>query len=53
MAVVFANTQEDGAMAIFSTEEAANDFVAGDPLVTNGLVRGWQVRAWDEGLSGP
>jgi uncharacterized protein YciI len=51
MAGVFANTQEDGAMAIFTTEDAAKEFIDGDPLVVNDLVRHWYVWAWNEGLA--
>ena len=29
----FANAQEDGSMAIFTTREAAEEFVRGDPFV--------------------
>ena len=29
----FANAQEDGAMGIFTTREAAEEFVRGDPFV--------------------
>jgi hypothetical protein len=39
-------------MAIFTTQEAAEAFVAGDPFVENGVVRGWQIRAWHEAYSG-
>jgi uncharacterized protein YciI len=35
----FANAQEDGAMGIFTTREAAEEFMRGDPFVLNGIVR--------------
>lgn len=35
-----------GAMAIFSTREAAEEFIAGDPFVTNGLVTSWRLVEW-------
>ncbi len=34
------------AMAIFSTKEAAEEFIAGDPFVTNGLVSSWRLEEW-------
>ena len=46
----FANAQEDGAMAIFATREAAEEFVRGDPFVLNGIVRNWYIRDWHEAL---
>jgi uncharacterized protein YciI len=44
----FGNPQDEGSMAVFSTREAAEEFVRGDPFVLNGVVRGWQIREWDE-----
>jgi uncharacterized protein YciI len=44
----FANAQEEGSMAIFTSREAAEEFAAGDPFVLNGVVKGWQVREWLE-----
>jgi uncharacterized protein YciI len=46
----FANAQEDGSMAIFTTREAAEEFVRGDPFVLNGIVRNWYIRDWIEAL---
>ena len=46
----FANAQEDGAMAIFATREAAEEFVRGDPFVLNGIVQKWYIRDWQEAL---
>ena len=46
----FANPQE-GAMAIFTTREAAERFAKGDPFVVNGVVSDWVVREWAEALS--
>jgi len=46
----FANAQEDGAMAIFATREAAEEFVRGDPFVLNGIVQNWYIRDWQEAL---
>ena len=34
------------AMAIFTTREAAEEFIQGDPFVTNGLVSTWRLVEW-------
>ena len=44
----FANPQEEGSMAIFTSRAAAEEFVAGDPFVANGVVRRWHLREWHE-----
>lgn len=44
---------KDGAMAIFTTSEAAEEFARGDPFVLNGVVRTWHIREWNEALAGP
>ena len=49
----FANPQEEGSMAIFTSREAAEEFARGDPFVLNGVVRRWQLREWNEVLAGP
>ncbi len=41
-------TPEEGAMALFTTREAAEEFVSGDPFVANGVVRRWFLREWNE-----
>jgi uncharacterized protein len=46
----FANAQEDGAMGIFTTRAAAEEFARGDPFVLNGVVRNWYIREWYEVL---
>ncbi len=38
-----------GAMAIFSTREAVDDFMREDPFLANGVVGSWRVREWDVG----
>jgi uncharacterized protein YciI len=48
---IFADVQRDGAMAIFTTREAAEEFIAGDPFVLNGVVRSSEIREWNEVLS--
>ena len=50
MAGPFANPSE-GAMAIFTTRAAAEEFVAGDPFVTSGAVGEYTVREWNEAFS--
>jgi uncharacterized protein YciI len=49
----FANPQEEGSMAFFTTYQAAEEFARGDPFVLNGVVRACHVRAWNEVLAGP
>ena len=49
----FANPQDEGSMAIFTSREAAEEFARGDPFVLNGVVRRWQLREWNEVLVGP
>jgi len=49
----FANVQEEGSMAVFTTREAAEEFAKADPFVLNGVVRTWQVREWNEVLAVP
>jgi uncharacterized protein YciI len=46
----FDNAQEDGAMAGFTTREAAEEFVLGDPFVLHGVIRNWTIREWNEAL---
>ena len=43
----FANAQEEGSMGIFTTRQAAEEFVRGDPFVLNGVVRNWYIRAFE------
>jgi uncharacterized protein len=37
-----------GAMGIFATRDAAEEFAARDPFVINGVVSRWYVRDWQE-----
>ena len=41
----------EGAMAVFTTREAAQEFVEDDPFVVNGVVGKWTLRDWNEVLS--
>ena len=43
----------EGALAVFTTQEAAEDFATTDPFVLNGLVAKWEIRAWNEALLEP
>ena len=47
----FGDPQNEGSMAIFTTREAAEEFVEDDPFVLNGVVRGWEIRDWNEALA--
>jgi uncharacterized protein YciI len=38
------------AMAVFTTRAAAEQFVAVDPFVTNGIVGKWTIHEWNEVL---
>ena len=51
MVGTFGDPQEQGSMAIFPTRAAAEAFVDGDPFVLNGVVRGWEIREWNEILA--
>jgi uncharacterized protein YciI len=39
-----------GAMAVFTTREAAEAFAQADPFVLNGVVSRWTIREWMEAL---
>ena len=42
-----------GALAIFTTKEAAEEFATSDPFVRNGLVAHWHIQEWNEALLDP
>jgi uncharacterized protein len=44
----FGDPQGQGSMAVFRTLEAAREFVADDPFVVHGVVRGHEIRTWFE-----
>jgi uncharacterized protein len=46
----FGDPQTQGSMAVFTTREGAEEFVAGDPFVLEGVVRSWELREWNEAL---
>jgi uncharacterized protein len=41
-------TDRGGSMAVFTSQEAAEEFVSGDPFVRHGVVSKWHVREWRE-----
>ncbi|HEY4988794.1 MAG TPA: YciI family protein [Opitutaceae bacterium] len=41
----------DGAIGIFTEKEAAEEFIAGGPFVTNGVVKKFSVLQWSEVLA--
>ncbi len=51
MVGAFGDPQNEGSMAIFTTRDAAEEFVAEDPSILNGVVRAWQIRERDEALT--
>jgi uncharacterized protein len=51
MVGTFADPQRDGSMAVFTTREAAESFVAEDPFVLHGVVQRYEIREWDEVLA--
>jgi uncharacterized protein len=46
-------TDQSGAMAVFTTRAAAEEFAAGDPFVLNGVIRNWYIREWLEAIATP
>ncbi|MDQ6918532.1 MAG: hypothetical protein M3Z98_04145 [Candidatus Dormibacteraeota bacterium] len=44
-------TDQSGALAIFTTRVAAEEFAADDPFVLNGVVKEWRIREWREALA--
>jgi uncharacterized protein YciI len=53
MVGTFGNPQDEGSMAVFTSREAAEEFVKEDPFVLNGVVRAWHIREWNEILTDP
>jgi uncharacterized protein YciI len=46
----FADEPAGGAMAVFTTREAAEEFARLDPFVTSGIVARSTIREWKEAL---
>ena len=44
----FGDPQTQGSMSVFTTREAAEEFVAGDPFVLHEVVRRCEVREWNQ-----
>jgi uncharacterized protein YciI len=44
----FGDPQAQGSMAIFRTRESAEEFVAEDPFVLEGVVGAYEIRDWNE-----
>jgi uncharacterized protein len=44
----FGDPQVEGSMAVFGSREAAEEFVSDDPFVSEGVVKAWTLREWDE-----
>jgi hypothetical protein len=40
-------------MGIFTSRQATEEFVIGDPFVLHGVVCSWWIRQWDEFPAGP
>ena len=49
MAGSFTNA-EDGSMGVFTSREAAEEFIRSDPFVVNGIIQSWHITEWDEVL---
>ena len=49
----FGDPQTQGSMAIFTSREAADEFVEGDPFRLNGVIAGWEVREWNQAFELP
>jgi uncharacterized protein len=49
----FLDPQDGSAMGIFTSRQAAEEFIDGDPFVLHGVVRSWRVREWNEVLAEP
>jgi uncharacterized protein YciI len=52
MAGALVNPMDGRALGIFTTREAAEEFVREDPFVVHGVVGEWQIREWNEVLVG-
>jgi uncharacterized protein YciI len=48
MVGTFGDPQTQGSMGVFTSREGAEEFVAGDPFVLNGVIRRYEVREWNE-----
>jgi uncharacterized protein YciI len=39
-----------GALAVFTSDQAAREFIEGDPFVLQGAVARWQIHPWDDAI---
>lgn len=46
-------TDGTGALGVFTTREAAEEFAKNDPFVAHGVVSGWSVKEWNEAIFTP
>lgn len=46
----FAEPMANGSMGIFATREDADEFMAGDPFLLEGLVRSWRLLEWNDSV---
>jgi len=46
----FTDEPAGGAMGVFSSRAAAEEFVRRDPFAANGIVSRWTIREWNEVL---
>ena len=44
------SSPDQGAMGIFTTREAAEQFLRRDPFVREGVVKEWELREWREAI---
>jgi uncharacterized protein len=51
MVGTFADPAKDGAMCILKDRASAEAFAAGDPFVTNGVVKSYTIKEWKEILT--
>jgi uncharacterized protein len=47
----FTDAPAGGALGIFSSRDAAENFVKADPFVSHGIVARWTIREWNEVLT--
>jgi len=52
MVGTFGDPQTQGSMSVFRSRQAAEEFASRDPFVLNGVVRSYEIRDWDEVLTG-
>jgi uncharacterized protein YciI len=51
MVGTFADPIAEGSMAVFRSRAGAEEFVADDPFVVEGVVGRWTLREWNEALT--